>query len=40
LPISTALIGRTIEVPADVSVVLSRDDQQRLHLRLERDPGG
>ncbi len=40
LPISTALIGRTIEVPADVSVVLSRDDEQRLHLRLERDPGG
>jgi len=36
LPISTALVGRTLEVPADVSVVLSRDDDQRLQLRLER----
>jgi pyrimidine operon attenuation protein / uracil phosphoribosyltransferase len=39
LPISTALVGRTIEVPADVSVVLSRDDDRRLHLRLEEDTG-
>jgi len=38
LPISTPLIGRTIEVPAAVSVVLSRDDDARLHLRLEQDP--
>jgi pyrimidine operon attenuation protein/uracil phosphoribosyltransferase len=37
LPISTGLVGRTIEVPEDVSVVLSRDDDQRLHLRLEHD---
>jgi len=35
LPISAALVGRTIEVPDQVSVVLSRDDDQRLHLRLE-----
>lgn len=39
LPISTTLVGRTIEVPADVSVVLSRDDDQRLHLRLEEAAG-
>ena len=39
LPISTTLVGRTIEVPADVSVVLSRDDDQRLHLRLEEAKG-
>jgi pyrimidine operon attenuation protein/uracil phosphoribosyltransferase len=36
LPIATPLVGRTIEVPAAVSVVLSRDDDQRLHLRLEQ----
>jgi pyrimidine operon attenuation protein/uracil phosphoribosyltransferase len=36
LPVSTSLVGRTIEVPADVSVVLSRDDDRRLQLRLER----
>jgi pyrimidine operon attenuation protein/uracil phosphoribosyltransferase len=35
LPISTPLVGRTIELPSNVSVVLSRDDDQRLHLRLE-----
>jgi pyrimidine operon attenuation protein/uracil phosphoribosyltransferase len=40
LPVSAALVGRTIEVPADVSVVLSRDDDQRLHLRLEHDSRG
>jgi pyrimidine operon attenuation protein/uracil phosphoribosyltransferase len=40
LPVSTAMVGRTIEVPADVSVVLSRDDDQRLHLRLEHDVEG
>jgi len=36
LPISTPLVGRTIELPPDVSVVLSRDDDRRLHLQLER----
>jgi pyrimidine operon attenuation protein/uracil phosphoribosyltransferase len=35
LPVNTDLIGRTLEVPSDVSVVLSRDDDQRLHLYLE-----
>jgi pyrimidine operon attenuation protein/uracil phosphoribosyltransferase len=40
LPICTSLVGRTIEVPGDVSVVLSRDDDQRLHLRLEHDSKG
>jgi pyrimidine operon attenuation protein / uracil phosphoribosyltransferase len=40
LPVSTNLVGRTIEVPADVSVVLSRDDDRRLHLRLEHDSKG
>jgi pyrimidine operon attenuation protein/uracil phosphoribosyltransferase len=39
LPVSTQLVGRTMEVPADVSVVLSRDDDRRLHLRLERAAG-
>ena len=39
LPISTALVGRTLEVPRDVSVVLSRDDDGRLQLRLERAVG-
>jgi pyrimidine operon attenuation protein/uracil phosphoribosyltransferase len=39
LPVSTSLVGRTIEVPADVSVVLSRDDDHRLQLRLERTGG-
>jgi pyrimidine operon attenuation protein/uracil phosphoribosyltransferase len=40
LPVSTALVGRTLEVPSDVSVVLSRDDDQRLHLCLEHDSKG
>ena len=40
LPISTGLVGRTIEVPPDVSVVLSRDDDLRLHLCLEHDSKG
>jgi pyrimidine operon attenuation protein/uracil phosphoribosyltransferase len=39
LPVSTSLVGRTIEVPAGVSVVLSRDDDRRLRLRLERPDG-
>ncbi len=40
LPIAAALVGRTIEVPPDVSVVLSRDDDQRLHLCLEDNRRG
>jgi pyrimidine operon attenuation protein/uracil phosphoribosyltransferase len=39
LPVSTSLVGRTIEVPDDVSVVLSRDDDHRLHLRLDERGG-
>jgi pyrimidine operon attenuation protein/uracil phosphoribosyltransferase len=36
LPVAPTIVGRTIEVPADISVVLSRDDDLRLHLTLER----
>lgn len=36
LPISTTLVGRTIEVPADVSVVLARDGNGCLHLTMEQ----
>ncbi len=39
LPISAALVGRTIELPAPVGVVLSRDDDEKLHLRLESENG-
>jgi pyrimidine operon attenuation protein/uracil phosphoribosyltransferase len=43
LPIQAAAVGRTIEVPADVSVVLARDDAGKLQLtleqRLEKKPG-
>jgi len=36
LPIAPDIVGRTLELPADVHVVLSRDAQQALHLRLEQ----
>jgi len=36
LPIQPLAVGRTIEVPDDVSVVLSRDAASRLHLTLEQ----
>jgi len=36
LPIEAGAIGATVEVPRDVSVVLSRDDHGRLHLTLEQ----
>lgn len=36
LPIAARYVGRTLEVPEDVSVVLSRDAAQRLHLTLEQ----
>jgi pyrimidine operon attenuation protein/uracil phosphoribosyltransferase len=39
LPVHAALVGRTLEVPADVSVVLSRDEFERLHLTLENLEG-
>jgi len=36
LPIEAGVIGATVEVPPEVSVVLSRDDGGRLHLTLEQ----
>jgi len=36
LPIAPSVVGRTIEVPDEVSVVLNRDDVGRLHLTLEQ----
>lgn len=36
LPIAASMVGRTIEVPADVSVVLARDDAGKLSLTLEQ----
>jgi pyrimidine operon attenuation protein/uracil phosphoribosyltransferase len=35
LPIAPSAVGRTIEVPEEVSVVLTRDASDRLHLTLE-----
>jgi pyrimidine operon attenuation protein/uracil phosphoribosyltransferase len=36
LPIAPTVVGRVIEVPEQISVVLSRDDDGRLHLTLEQ----
>jgi pyrimidine operon attenuation protein/uracil phosphoribosyltransferase len=36
LPIQPTAVGRRIEVPQEISVVLSRDDDGRLHLTLEQ----
>jgi pyrimidine operon attenuation protein/uracil phosphoribosyltransferase len=36
LPIQPTVVGRVIEVPDEISVVLSRDDDARLHLTLEQ----
>jgi pyrimidine operon attenuation protein/uracil phosphoribosyltransferase len=36
LPIAPTVVGRVIEVPPQISVVLSRDDDGRLHLTLEQ----
>jgi len=35
LPVAASLVGATIELPATVSVVLTRDDDDRLHLTME-----
>lgn len=35
LPIEAGMVGATVEVPPEVSVVLTRDDAGRLHLTLE-----
>jgi pyrimidine operon attenuation protein/uracil phosphoribosyltransferase len=37
LPISAHVVGRTIELPPDVSVVLTRDDDLQFHLTLEQN---
>jgi len=36
LPVAATVVGRTIEVPEDVIVELSRDDTGKLHLTLEK----
>jgi pyrimidine operon attenuation protein / uracil phosphoribosyltransferase len=36
LPVAPTLTGATLEVPANVSVVLTRDDDNRLHLTMEQ----
>jgi pyrimidine operon attenuation protein/uracil phosphoribosyltransferase len=36
LPIAAGIVGATIELPADVAVVLVRDDDARLHLTMEK----
>jgi pyrimidine operon attenuation protein/uracil phosphoribosyltransferase len=36
LPIAAQFVGRTIEVPGDVSVQLARDGEGKLHLTLEQ----
>jgi pyrimidine operon attenuation protein/uracil phosphoribosyltransferase len=36
LPVQPTVVGRRIEVPEQISVVLSRDDDGRLHLTLEQ----
>ena len=36
LPIAAGIVGATIELPADVAVVLVRDDDGRLHLTMEK----
>jgi pyrimidine operon attenuation protein/uracil phosphoribosyltransferase len=36
LPIQPTVVGRVIEVPPEIGVVLSRDDDGRLHLTLEQ----
>jgi len=35
LPVAASIVGATIEVPPDVLVVLTRDDDDRLHLTME-----
>ena len=40
LPIAPSVVGRTLEVPEDVSVVLTRDAGERLHLTLEQKAHG
>lgn len=39
LPVAPTVIGHTIEVPANIGVVLSRDRALKLHLTLEQKTG-
>jgi pyrimidine operon attenuation protein / uracil phosphoribosyltransferase len=39
LPIAATVVGATLEFPADISVVLTRDDDDRLHLTMEKRGG-
>jgi pyrimidine operon attenuation protein/uracil phosphoribosyltransferase len=39
LPIAATVVGATLEVPAGIAVVLTRDDDQRLHLTMEERGG-
>ena len=36
LPVQPTVVGRRIEVPDEISIVLSRDDDGHLHLTLEQ----
>jgi pyrimidine operon attenuation protein/uracil phosphoribosyltransferase len=36
LPVAASIVGATLELPADVGVVLTRDDDGRLHLTMEK----
>ena len=36
LPVAASIVGATIELPADVAVVLVRDDDAQLHLTMEK----
>jgi pyrimidine operon attenuation protein / uracil phosphoribosyltransferase len=36
LPVAAGIVGATIELPADVAVVLVRDDDAQLHLTMEK----
>jgi pyrimidine operon attenuation protein/uracil phosphoribosyltransferase len=40
LPVAATVVGATLEVPADIAVVLTRDDDERLHLTMEKRVGG
>jgi pyrimidine operon attenuation protein/uracil phosphoribosyltransferase len=39
LPVAPTLVGATLEVPAEIAVVLTRDDDERLHLTMEERGG-
>ena len=39
LPIAATVVGATLEVPSEISVVLTRDDEARLHLTMEERRG-